>query len=335
MHQGDKEMDEQRLSPWDGREEQPMLAEECRASGAGVCKVCGSAAWAFVKEGVHCYRCFSFQSREGYPSLRTPQALLPSPTKRPRTTRGSDSPVLPAKTNPRPAKEQTPENLVDDARVMAAVARVKPRLDLLEPHEYPGPVPDINTTAMFNDEMDNDLLAFLSMKLDLKPITIDNLKVLSKKAEAWIDQNRPYWQYAKRNRMLKATVGAIALSRKESTYGLLEKMMLERKVSKWGIPMNSLVRTTLAKQVEGDFVGASRVRNHIVAGQVPTIVLRKELLPSLILGVGTIFTIMTGRVKATLGLASAGYCYTRYLTYLKGWNCLFDLNWENGIPQSI
>lgn len=338
-HQGNPELDEQRLSPWDGRTTQALLAEECRTSGSGLCKVCGSAAWSFVKEGVRCFRCFSYQERHGYPSLKTPKDMLPTPAKRRRAHGSQVSTMLSSTKDTRPIvpgkKEETPEEMVSAARVTAAVARAKPRLDLLEPHEYPGPVPDVSTEEIFGEELDTDLVAFLSMKLDLKPITIDNLKVLSKKAEAWIDGNRPYWDYNKRNRMLKACIGATEKSRNESTYGLLEKLMLEKNQTLCGFDVSFFAKRTIEDEVKSNFVSASKVRNHIVEGKVPSVVFNKILLPSVVLATTSILSLICGKTKTALSFGAMSAFYARRMVHQRGWGTIFSLKWDDMLPKSI
>jgi len=331
-------LDEQRLSPWDGRTTQALLAEECRSSGSGLCKICGSSAWSFVKEGVRCFRCFFYQERHGYPSLKTPQDLLPTPAKH-RKARGSQvSTMLSSTRTTEPItqkKEEEPEKLMDAARVATAVARAKPRLDLLEPNEYPGPIPNYNTEEYYGLDLDTDLVAFLSMKLDLKPITIDNLKVLSKKAEAWIDANRPFWSYNQRNRMLTACIAATEKSREESTYGLLERLMLKKAHSIAGVDVSFFAKKTLEDEVSNSFVSASKIRNHIVEGRVPSVVFNKVLLPSVILTTTSILSLLFGRAKTAFGFATLSAFYTRRLVHQRGWGTIFSLKWESMLPKSV
>jgi len=325
-HQGDPQLDEQRLSPWDARETQHMLAEECRASGGGICKVCGSSAWRFVRSGVHCFRCFSFQNREGYVSLRTPDNMLPTPkTKRKSSSSGvRTESVLLSSGKEEPRKEKTPQEEMAAARIAAAVTRAKPDYSLLEPEEYPEAPPDTSLVMMEGSHCDKDLLNFMAIKLDLKEFSVDNIKVLSKKAESWMEHHRPYWSMAKRNRMLKGTLAAFTATRK-STYGQLEEKILEHaSVVQYGFK-KTLLQRTVQSELDRSYISSMAVRNKIVRGMMPTLGISPMVYVFLVLSFLTVvvpgvpgFLLFVGTlVFACFGMAQMG------------WRCIFSLKWED------
>jgi len=177
---------------------------------------------------------------------------------------------------------------------------------------------------MEGSHCDKDLLNFMAIKLDLKEFSVDNIKVLSKKAESWMEHHRPYWSMAKRNRMLKGTLAAFTATRK-STYGQLEEKILEHaSVVQYGFK-KTLLQRTVQSELDRSYISSMAVRNKIVRGMMPTLGISPMVYVFLVLSFLTVvvpgvpgFLLFVGTlVFACFGMAQMG------------WRCIFSLKWED------